>query len=49
MVTLAESNEIVASIPTWVDVAAAAVGALSGALTSVRAKFDLSGPCSWPS
>ena len=43
MVTVVESSEIVASIPTWVDVAATAVGALSGALTSLRARFDISG------
>jgi uncharacterized membrane protein YeiH len=43
VITLAESGTIVASIPTWVDVAAAAVGALSGALISVRNKFDING------
>jgi uncharacterized membrane protein YeiH len=35
--------EVVAHLPTWIDVTAVAVGALSGALVAVRSRFDISG------
>ncbi len=41
--SLGGSDAVVAIIPTWVDVVAAGVGALSGGLVAVRARFDING------
>lgn len=43
MVSLAAADAVVTGIPTWVDVVAAAVGALSGGLVAVRYRFDING------
>ncbi len=37
------TSEVILGIPTWVDVTAVAIGALSGALLAVRHEFDING------